>query len=150
MVKLSTIERIVLNETQKGIPLEPRPFRKVAKAIGLTEDEVVKCLVRLKQNGFIRRVGGIFDVQKFGIVSTLVGIKANDNIQEIIKIINEYPGVTHNYQREHEFNIWFTLMAPNEHELEKIFDEIKKKTGVNDIVNLPSICKHKVNVYFSF
>ncbi|MCT4509356.1 MAG: Lrp/AsnC family transcriptional regulator [Tepidibacter sp.] len=146
---MDSIDKLILNEVQDGIPLEKNPFKNIAIKLNITEDEIIRRINKLKQKGYIRRFGGIFDSQNLGIKSTLVAVKTKD-IENTSKIINEYSGVTHNYQRDDEYNIWFTLMASSKEELENIFDEIKKRIKCEDFIKVSCINKHKVKVYLDF
>ncbi|MEJ8555114.1 siroheme decarboxylase subunit alpha [Tepidibacter sp. Z1-5] len=146
---MDNIDKLILNEVQDGIPIEKNPFKNISNKLNITEDEIVERINRLKQNGYIRRFGGIFDSQRIGIKSTLVAVKSKD-VENTSKIINEYSGVTHNYQRDDDYNIWFTLMASSKEELENIFKEIKERIKCEDMISLSCINKHKVKVYLDF
>ncbi|CAH2212026.1 siroheme decarboxylase subunit alpha [Tepidibacter aestuarii] len=146
---MDSIDKLILNEVQNGIPLEKNPFRNIADKLNIKEDEIVKRINELKEKGYIRRFGGIFDSQSLGIKSTLVAVKAKD-IENTSKIINEYSGVTHNYQRDDDYNIWFTLMASSKEELENILKEIKNRIRCEDIISLSCVNRHKVKVYLDF
>ncbi len=145
-------EKMILNEIQKGIPLEERPFLTIAKKLNLEEEEVIDCIKRLKKEKYVRRIGGIVDVNKIGATSTLVALKVKkEYLEETVSIINEYNAVTHNYEREDEYNIWFTLMASTEKKLDNILKEIIAKVSlyIEESVNLPSSTKYKTYVYFN-
>ncbi|MDW7674182.1 MAG: Lrp/AsnC family transcriptional regulator, partial [Bacillota bacterium] len=92
---------------------------------------------------------GIFDSKKLGYKSTLCAIKVpEDRIEEVTEIVNSYNGVTHNYLREHQYNMWFTLIAPSDDSIQEILREMKVMTGIDDIINLPAINFFKINVNF--
>jgi len=146
---MDSIDKLILNEVQDGIPLEKNPFQNIALKLNITEDEVVERLNILKEKGYVRRFGGIFDSHSLGIKSTLVAVKSN-YVETTAKIINEYSGVTHNYQRDDDYNIWFTLMASSKEELENTFEEIKDRIQCEKIISLSCINKHKVKVYLDF
>lgn len=149
---MKEIEKRILNEIQKGIPLEERPFLTIARRLDLGEEQVIECIKGLKQNEYIRRIGAIVDVNKIGASSTLVAIKVKEeDIEEVVSIINEYNGVTHNYEREYEYNIWFTLMAATEKELYKLLKEIMIKVSLytDEFLELPSAKRYKTYVYFN-
>ncbi|WP_099192757.1 siroheme decarboxylase subunit alpha [Tepidibacter mesophilus] len=146
---MDSIDKLILNEVQDGIPIEKNPFKDIAIKLDITEDEIIKRINKLKQKGYIRRFGGIFDSQSLGIKSTLVAVKSKD-VENTSKIINEYSGVTHNYQRKDDYNIWFTLMASSAEELENILKEIKERIKCEDIISLSCVNKHKVKVYLDF
>lgn len=144
-------EKMILNEIQKGIPLEERPFLTIAKKLNISEKEVIDCINELKEKNYIRRFGGLLNVNKMGIVSTLICMKVEKKyLEKVVEIINEYEGVTHNYERDDEYNVWFTLMESSYERLEKNIEEIKEKTGIKDILNLSSVKKYKTKVFFRF
>ena len=147
---MDNIDGMLLNEIQFGIEINNRPFKNIASKLNISEDDVVLRLNKLKENGYIRRFGGMFNSDKLGFESTLVAMKVENDIENIAKIVNEYDGVTHNYQRDDSYNIWFTLIASTQEEIENILNEIKEKTKVKKILNLKSINKHKVHVYLNF
>ncbi len=146
---MDSIDKLILNEVQDGIPLEKNPFQNMALKFNITEDEIVERINKLKQKGYIRRFGGIFDSHSLGIKSTLVAVKSKD-IENTSKIINEYNGVTHNYQRDDDYNIWFTLMASSKEELQNTLEEIKDRIQCEEAISLSCINKHKVKVYLNF
>lgn len=101
------------------------------------------------QQDVIRRLGGVFDSRKLGYKGTLCAVKVpQDRIDEVAAVINSYLGITHNYLRDHEYNMWFTILAQSPAKVEQILKEIKEKTGIEDIINLPSQRFFKVLVNF--
>lgn len=148
---MTKLEKMILNEIQKGIPIEERPFLIIANKLNVSEKEVIDCINGLKEKNYIRRFGGILDVNKVGIVSTLLCMKVEKNdLERVSEIINEYEGVTHNYERDDEYNLWFTLMETSHDRLGKNIEDIKIKTGVKEILNLSTVKKHKTKVFFKF
>lgn len=146
---MTETEKQLLNIIQSDFPLTSRPFKELATKLGISEKEVIDLIKDLKQRKIIRRVGAIFDLQKLGYESTLCAIKAPPHrLDEIAEIVNSYAGVTHNYGRENEFNLWFTLIAKNQEELSRLLEEIKEETGVDMILDLPAINLYKIRVDF--
>lgn len=141
-------ERDILNLMQNGIPLVSRPYLEIAKKLNMTENEVLETFESLKAKGLIRRFGGIVNIAEIGIVSTLVGLKIKeDNVEKKVALkINELTGVTHNYQRDDEYNLWFTLMESTQSELENHLSTIKTMEEVESLINLPSKKKFKTKV----
>ena len=112
MTSLDDIDKDILNRIQSDFPITSRPYLAIAEDLNLTEADILRRLKKLKENGIIRRIGGNFVPEKLGFVSTLCAAKVpEDRIREFAQIVNRYPGVTHNYQRNNEFNIWFTFLA---------------------------------------
>ncbi|SHK11663.1 AsnC family transcriptional regulator [Desulforamulus aeronauticus] len=146
---MDQIDRRLLNLIQAEVPLCPEPYKVLAENLGITEQEVLDRLARLMQQDIIRRLGGVFDSRKLGYKGTLCAIKVPpDRIDEVATVINDYIGITHNYLREDEYNMWFTILAQSPDKVQQILTEIKDKTGIEDIINLPSQKHFKVLVNF--
>jgi len=140
----------LLNLIQSNFPLESRPFLKIAKELNISEIEVIDIIKELKSSGYIKRIGGIFDSRKLGYYSTLCAIKVPlDKITEVAKLINSNKGVTHNYIRDHSYNMWFTVIAPSIEEVKEFLDNIKIKTHIKDIIELPVVQLFKISVIFN-
>ncbi len=148
-MQLDHIDRRLLNLVQTDFPICPEPYRVLGEKLGITEQEVLNRLERLVQQDIIRRLGGVFDSRKLGYSGTLCAIRVpQDRIEEVAAVINSYIGITHNYLRNHEYNMWFTILAQSTEKVEKILKEIEEKTGIQDIINLPSQRFFKVMVNF--
>ncbi|WP_240503564.1 AsnC family transcriptional regulator [Natranaerobius trueperi] len=149
MYKLDDIDKSILNIIQSDFPLAQRPYLELARTLELTEDEVYNRVIKLYDKGYIRRLGGVFDSKKLGFVSTLVALKVDKSrVDEIAHKINEYYGVTHNYKRDHEFNIWFTLTEKNQKLLDDKLQEISLLQGVHRLLKLPATILFKIGVNF--
>ena len=149
MPELDTIDRAILNRIQSDFPITSRPYMPIADEVGISEDDVLKRLVRLKENGIIRRIGGNFVPNKLGFVSTLCAAKVpEDMIESFAKVVNRYPGVTHNYLRDNKYNIWFTFIAPSMEVIEANLKNISKETKISDIINLPATKVFKIKAHF--
>jgi DNA-binding Lrp family transcriptional regulator len=121
----------------------------IADELGLTEREVIDRVLRLKQSGIIRRIGGNFVPGKLGYVSTLCAARVPvDQVPRFAAAVNRHPGVTHNYLRENAFNVWFTFIAPSMEEIEAKLKEISAETGVTEILNLPATRVFKIKAQF--
>jgi DNA-binding Lrp family transcriptional regulator len=149
MPEIDDVDKAVLNRIQSDFPITSRPYRTMAEDLGLSEDEVLKRVSRLKASGIIRRIGGNFSPEKLGFVSTLCAAKVpEDKISQFAEVVNRYPGVTHNYRRENTFNIWFTFIAPKMDEINANLEQIAAETGVTDILNLPATRVFKIRAEF--
>lgn len=114
MVSLDLIDRKILNIIQLRFPLSIEPYKEIAEELDLTTDEVLARVTELKKNGIIRRIGAVLDAGALGYCSTLCCCKLpENNIEEFSKVVNEIKFITHNYIRDHEYNIWFTLTTPS-------------------------------------
>lgn len=148
-MQLDHIDRRLLNLIQTDFPICPEPYRALGDTLGIPEQEVLNRLERLVQQDIIRRLGGVFDSRKLGYRGTLCAIKVpTHRIDEVAAIINSYIGITHNYLRDHEYNMWFTILARTPGKVERILKEIEEETGIQDIINLPSERFFKVLVSF--
>jgi DNA-binding Lrp family transcriptional regulator len=142
-------DKRILNRIQTRFPITLRPFKSIADELELTEEEVIFRVKKLKKNGVIRRIGGNFVPEKVGFVSTLCAAKVpEDAIERFAAAVNRYTGVTHNYQRDHEVNIWFTFIAPSMEVIEANLKKISRETGVSDILNLPATRVFKIKAKF--
>lgn len=147
---MDEIDRAILNEIQSEFPITERPYYDIGKRLNLDEIEVLERIIRLKEEGIIRRIGGNFNSDKLQYTSTLcAAMVPEEKLELFVEVVNGFSGVTHNYLREHKYyNVWFTFIAKNEDEINNALDEIKKRTGIKDILNLPSIKKFKIRVDF--
>lgn len=148
---LDKTDRLILNEIQRNFPLTHRPFLALGRKLQVKEKEVLERVQRLKDVGIIRRIGASFSSRAVGFSSTLCAAKVpRSKIGDFVAIVNTYPGVTHNYEREGDYNIWFTLIAPSRRKINQILAEISCKTGVKEILNLPALKTFKIAVDFNF
>lgn len=146
---MEKIDKLILNKIQTDFPITERPYKAIADELGITEEEALSSVRKLKEKGIIRRIGASFDSRKLGYTSTLVSAKVPaEKIEEMVAVINKYPGITHNYLRENVYNIWFTLIAPSKDAVEGILKRISEKTGVKEIRSLPAVKFFKVRVNF--
>ena len=139
----------LINLIQDDFPIESRPFLKLANQLNVTEEQVINIIKELKINNYIKRLGGIFNSNKLGYYSTLCAIKVPANrIFEVATFINSYNGVTHNYIRNHYYNMWFTVIALSIEEVREFLNDIELKTDIKEIIELPAINLFKINVRF--
>ncbi len=149
MQELDSIDSAILNRIQSEFPITSRPYLAVANELDLTEQKVLDRVARLKKAGIIRRIGGNFVPGKLGFVSTLCAARVPaDIVEHFAEVVNRYPGVTHNYQRDNEYNVWFTFISPSRDEIEANLKNIAEETGVNDILNLPATKVYKIKAQF--
>ncbi len=143
------MEKEILLRVQKNFPLVPKPFEAIANELGIKEEEVLSILKKQKDDKIIRQTSAIFDTKKLWYKSSLVAfeIDAND-IDDAVKILNAHPGISHNYERNHSFNIWFTLAVPPNTKigLEKTVEILARKTHAKDFIVLPTLKLFKISV----
>ncbi len=149
MPDIDNINKALLNTIQIDFPIDSRPFQKIAKKLNLTEDEVIHRIRQMKNDMLIRRIGGNFSPDRLGYYSTLCAARVPEGkIEFFTKTVNSYSGVTHNYQRGHGFNIWFTFIAPSVEIIENNLKAIKDATQVEPILNLPATKVFKISANF--
>jgi DNA-binding Lrp family transcriptional regulator len=142
------IDRRLLNAVQKEVPLVPEPFAVLAKELDTAESDVIERLSRWRdERHVIRQISAIFDTRKLGYRSTLVAMKVPaDKLDEAAEIVNAHPGVSHNYERDHEFNLWFTVAVPPGMDLEGHIDRLHELTGATSTRILPTLKMFKIEV----
>jgi DNA-binding Lrp family transcriptional regulator len=127
---MDDLDRQLLNRIQNGFPLEARPYGALGEWLGLSESEVIERVKELRREHVIRQISGIFDTKSLGYKSSLVAMRvAPGQIGEAARIINEHPGVTHNYERNHEYNLWFTIAVPPTSDLEEVVQKLHDLAG---------------------
>ncbi len=144
---MDDLDRRLLNQIQTKFPVTQRPYAALADEFGVDQSEIIRRLGALKQEKILRRLGGVVDTRRIGFQSTLVAMKVPpQRLEEVAGIVSSYPGVTHNYERAGEINLWFTLIARPEQTLEGLLDEIGERTGIGEIHNLPTDRVFKIGV----
>ena len=145
--RLDALDRRLLDEFQSGIPLAPRPFALMAEQLGVTETEVIARLQRLTEAGAVSRVGPVFRPRQVG-ASTLAAMAVPpERLAEVATLVNGFPEVNHNYEREHDFNLWFVLTAPDRTRLERVLDEIGRRAGL-PVLDLPMLAEYHIDLGF--
>lgn len=146
---LNTLDRRILNRLQVDIPFCERPWKAVARELNIKEDLLLKRIAFLKKRGIIRRISAVFSPAKVNFVSTLAAIKARPGrTDSAAKRINLYPEVTHNYRRDGEYDLWFTLIAKNKKRITEILSQLKKNKNIRTLSEFPVIKLFKINVRF--
>lgn len=146
---MDSIDRALLNPIQNDFPIDVHPYQVLGLAVGTTEEDAYQRIQRLRRDGIIRRLGGVFDSRRLGYFSTLCAAKVpEEKIPILAELLNKIPGVTHNYLRNHAYNCWFTLIARSQAEAERILQHIREASGVEEVYSLPAIRLFKINVNF--
>ncbi len=131
-------DKRLLGEVQRRFPLEPEPYRALAERLSLSEEEVLERLKSLKQKGILRQISAIFNPQALGYKTTLVAAAIPEGrLPEATEVINSYPGVSHNYLRNHHYNIWFTIAVPPGESLEEKVPALLTQAGAEKYLLLP-------------
>ncbi len=137
------IDAKLINHLQNGFPICDSPYLQVANELNLTEDDILNRLKKLLENGTLSRFGALYHAEKMGGALTLAAIKVPEkDFEEITEIINSFPEVAHNYQRNHELNMWFVVATETPEQLAETLEKIEQQTGFH-VFNMP-----KINEYF--
>ena len=148
-VPLDDTDRRLMNLLQSSFPLQREPFELIASEAELALDEVMTRTQRLLDERIIREITPIFDTRALGYSSMLVAAKVDsENPQRAARIVNSHPGVSHNYLRTHDFNLWFTIATPPESELglEGTLEALMRETGAESMRELPTLTLFKINM----
>jgi siroheme decarboxylase len=146
---MDNTDKAILNRIQSEFPITSYPYQVIGDDLGISEIEVIERLNRLKNLGFIRRIGGNFVPGKLGFVSTLCAARVpEEKIEQFAQIVNQFSGVTHNYQRDSRYNVWFTFIAPSREKILENLQLISRQTGIDEIIDLPATKVFKIKAQF--
>jgi siroheme decarboxylase len=148
-VPLDEADKRLMNALQSRFPLEPRPFARIARETEMPAAEVMSRSQRLLDERIIREITPIFDTRALGYSSMLVAAKVDpENPHRAARVINAHPGVSHNYLRTHEFNLWFTIATPPDSALglDGTLEVLQAETGAESIRQLPTLTLFKINM----
>ena len=140
-------ERRLLNDFQRHLPLDPRPFRAVGECLGIGEDEVLRRLRNLHAAGAVSRVGPVFAANRIG-ASTLAAMAVPpERLVEVAAMVNRFPEVNHNYERDHAFNLWFVVTAADRRRIDEVLAEISRRSGIEPL-DLPMVEDYFIDLGF--
>ncbi|HEX6229347.1 MAG TPA: Lrp/AsnC family transcriptional regulator [Solirubrobacterales bacterium] len=148
-IPLDEADKRLMNLLQSSFPLDPAPFALVASEAGLDLDDVLARTRRLLEGRIIREITPIFDTRALGYESMLVAAKVDpEHPQRAATIVNAHPGVSHNYLRTHDFNLWFTIATPPDSKLglEGTLEVLMRETGATSMRQLPTLTLFKINM----
>lgn len=136
-MNFTPVETKVLNRVQKDFPVVPDPLRAMAGELAIPAEDFIAAVRDLKQRGIVRNISGIFNADRLGFVTTLVAFTVQEkDLDRAAAAINAHPGVSHNYQRDHRYNIWFTLAAESDSRLERTAEKLARQAGASDCIIL--------------
>ena len=151
---MTELDQQLLAIIQDAFPLEERPYQVLAEQLGSDEQSVFAAVESLRQSGIIRRIGGVYDSKVLGFISRLcagkvptvaTGAVDDTALETFAAAVKEIPAITHNYVRSHEYNVWFTVIAQNEEEIQKIVKAVCSKSKLHDVHILSATKKFKIN-----
>ena len=148
-IELDKIDKKLLNRLQIEFPLVREPFAHIAEGMGMNEEDIIERVERLKQGRVIRYIGPIFDARSLGYDTTLVAMRVPANrLADAALAINAYPGISHNYQRDHYFNMWFTLTLPADMDRAAVLQVMNDDIGPEEVLDLPALKRFKARAFF--
>lgn len=143
------VDQRILNILQSDFPLSREPWREIGDKAGVSEEEILKRVAALKKKNVVRQVGAIFDTRRLGYTSMLVAMRfPEDKLDAAAHLLNAHPGISHNYAREGQFNLWFTLAVPPGVEINDEVERLARATGAEATRLLPTIRFFKIGVNF--
>ena len=144
---LDAIDRRLLNEFQRDFPLSPTPYADIAHRLGINETAVIERLRALQTAGTVSRVGPVFRPNRIG-ASTLAAMAVpSEQLDAVAALVSAYAAVNHNYEREHDFNLWFVAAAADEAQLAAVLADIAQRTGI-EVVSLPMLEDYHIDLGF--
>lgn len=145
---MDDIDRKIINSLQGDFPIADHPYQIVAQRLDITEDELLKRLGILLENRTLTRFGPMYDIQKLGGSFSLCAIRVpSDRFKEVTEIVNSFSEVAHNYERDHEFNMWYVLATESLAQIDITNQAIEEKTGLK-VYNMPKIQEFFVGLHF--
>lgn len=144
---IDSLDKQILNEIQWQFPLVAKPFLEISKRYNVSEDEVLERIGTMKRIGLIRQINAIFDTRRLGYKSTLVAFSVlHGKLEQVAHEVNRHPGVSHNYERNHEYNMWFTLAVPPSGDMKRDLERMASLDGVIKYRVLPTLKLYKIGV----
>jgi DNA-binding Lrp family transcriptional regulator len=144
---MTSLHKQLLNDYQRNFPLSPTPYQDIAAELGVSETEVISALTELNETDVITRIGPVIPPNRIG-VSTLAAMAVPEaQLHDIAQIVSAYPEVNHNYEREHQFNLWFVIIASDADHLQQVITEIEQQTGYS-VMSLPLVDDYFIDLSF--
>jgi len=145
---LDDMDRKLINTLQDGLSVCDHPFAEAAEAIGISENALRKRLIRLRDSGIITRIGPMFHAERLGGGLTLAAMRIpQEDFERVATQVNDFDEVAHNYERDHEFNMWFVLATEDAGRIHEVLESIEKKTGY-PVYNVPKLEEFYVGLKF--
>lgn len=143
---MDELDRRIINLLQAGLPVVDEPYAAVAEELGIEEDELLSRLQLLLDNKMLSRFGPMYDAQKMGGAFSLVAMKVPaPRFDEVAELVNSYPEVAHNYQRDHNFNLWFVIATETQQQIGEVNAEIEQRSGLQ-VYNFPKLAEYYVGL----
>ncbi len=137
----------MLDGFQHGVPVCARPYQAMAEELGCSEADILERLARLQETGALSRIGPVMEHSKAGSSSLVALAVPLADIEQVAAYINSLPEVNHNYEREHDYNLWFVLTGPSRSHLDAVLLDIHQHTGLEPL-DLPMVKPHRIDLGF--
>ncbi|MDA0988505.1 MAG: AsnC family transcriptional regulator [Chloroflexi bacterium] len=147
--EMDLTDRQLLNIIQSAFPLVEEPYQDLGKQLAISEADVIERITALKKSNVVRQISAIFDTRRLGYKTTLVAMRfPPETLDRSARVINKHPGVSHNYARNGNFNLWFTLAVPPSESLEETIADMAERTGAESHRMMSTIKFFKIGVNF--
>ncbi len=144
---MSELDKQLLNEFQRDFPLTSTPYADIAARIGVTEQEVIARLRQLRAAGVVGRVGAVIRPHSIGTSVLAAMAVPAARLEQVAALVNGYPEVNHNYEREHRYNLWFVVTAADQDDIDAVLNDIQRRTGIR-VLALPMLESYHIDVGF--
>ena len=143
---MDQIDRNIINGLHGGLSIWERPYLEAAQRLGLEEDELIERLARLLKDGVLTRVGPLYQIERMGGAFTLAALHAPpEDFERVSELVNALPQVAHNYERDHELNMWFVIATETPGEIDEVITTIEQETGCS-VFNFPKTREYFVEL----
>ena len=143
---MDAIDRMIVDTLQAGIDVAEFPFARCATMLGMTEDALVERVARLLDAGILTRFGPMYDAEALGGMFTLAALRVPpEDFERVAKLVNAHPEVAHNYEREHEYNMWFVIAAEKPEDVARVLGDIERETG-HAPLDLPRLEEYRLRL----
>jgi len=144
---MNKLDQKLLNDFQHGFPLTPTPYADIARELGMTEAEVLARLEALIAAGAVSRVGAVVRPNTIGVSTLAAMCVPPADLERVAALVSSFPEVNHNYEREHEFNLWFVVTAPDAAHRQRVLDDIAERTG-REVLSFPLLEDYHIDLGF--
>jgi len=145
---MDELDRKIINSLQGNFPIVDSPYQQIAEQLGIEESKLLKRLENLLSERILTRFGPMYDIQKLGGSFSLCAIRVpTERFDEVTAIINSFPEVAHNYERDHEFNMWYVLATESLQQIDKVNQSIENEIGLK-VYNMPKLQEFFVGLHF--
>lgn len=146
---MDAVDRAIINALQDGFPICARPYAAAAEQLGITEDDLLQRLAALREQKTITRFGPLFHAERLGGALSLVAMRIPaQDFDRVAALVNAHAEVAHNYERAHDFNMWFVLATETEQQLQDALLAIAAETGY-PVYNMPKLEEYYLNLRFA-